>query len=194
VDEATWLACNEPEPLLESLRPTPSERKLLLFGCGCYRLVWASTEDCFRRTIEVSERYADGLATFAELQATYAAEGWPGVPFTQYRLENAVSDAIDTRETSANPSETIVAQAALVRDLVGNPFRPVMVDSSWLTPNVLALARVIYDERRFEECPVLADALEDAGCNSEEILQHLRRQGQAHSCGCFVLDHLLNKD
>jgi hypothetical protein len=166
----------------------------MLFGCGCYRLVWATTEDCFRGNIEALERYADGSCTFAELQAVYEAEGWPGVPFTEYGIANAVADAVDTRDPSANPEEAMVAQAALVRDLVGNPFRPVQVEPAWLTLNVLSLARVIYEERRFEECSVLADALEDASCDNAEVLQHLRQRGQVHVRGCFVLDLLLQME
>jgi hypothetical protein len=190
MDEATWLACKDPEPMLVSLRPTPSERKLILFGCGCYRLVWSSTADCFRRNIEALERYADRLITFAELQAAYEAEGWPGVPFTEYGIGNAVADAVDTRETSEDA--VVVAQAALVRDLIGNPFHPVILDSSWLTPNVQALARVIYDEQRFTDMPVLGDALGEAGAELG-LVAHCREPGHLHVRGCYVLDLLLGK-
>jgi hypothetical protein len=85
------------------------------------------------------------------------------------------------------------AGAALLRDIF-SPFRPAKIEPSWLTPNVLSLARVIYEERRFEECPVLGDALEDASCDNQELLGHLRQQGQVHVRGCFVLDLLLNKE
>jgi hypothetical protein len=86
-------------------------------------------------------------------------------------------------------------QAAAVRDLVGPlPFRSVRIDPAWRTPVVLALATSIYDERRFEDLPVLADALEESGCSDIEILAHCRSQQQPHARGCWCLDLLLGRE
>jgi hypothetical protein len=111
-------------------------------------------------------------------------------------------------------------RCALLRDIFGNPFRPVelprtklkcpnrcdregfirisdqwfscpvcagskIVDGPcpWLTPNVLAVAQTIYEERRFDEMPILADALEEAGCTNEDILNHCR--GLRRCVGCL---------
>ena len=85
--------------------------------------------------------------------------------------------------------------ADLLRHVVGNPFRPVALDPSWLAWNdgvVRKMAQVIYDERRFSELPLLADALEDAGCTNLDILSHCRGSGP-HVRGCWVVDLLLNK-
>jgi hypothetical protein len=49
------------------------------------------------------------------------------------------------------------------------------------------MAQAIYDERRFGDLPILADALEDAGCNDARILSHCRDE-QEHVRGCWVLD------
>jgi hypothetical protein len=85
-------------------------------------------------------------------------------------------------------------QAALLRDLFALiPFRHVGIDPAWCTPAVVALATAIYEEKRFEELPILADALEEAGCDNPEILGHLRDQGQRHCRGCWCLDLLLGK-
>ncbi len=84
-------------------------------------------------------------------------------------------------------------QADLIRDLFGNPFRSVSVDSGWLTPGVIELARTIYDGRNFERLPVLADALEEAGCHDPDILAHCRRLGD-HARGCWAVDLLLAKE
>jgi hypothetical protein len=83
----------------------------------------------------------------------------------------------------------------LVRDIFGNPFRPVSVDPAWLRWNdgtAVAIARRVYDERRFEDLPILADALEEAGCTSGDILEHCRGPGP-HVRGCWVVDLLLGK-
>jgi hypothetical protein len=81
----------------------------------------------------------------------------------------------------------------LVRDIFGNPFRPASVDPRWLAASVLDLARVIYDERAFDRLPILADALMDAGCDTEEILNHCRGDGP-HVRGCWVVDLILGKE
>jgi hypothetical protein len=81
-----------------------------------------------------------------------------------------------------------------VRDILGNPFRPVTLDLSWVTSTVLALAlaQQMYDSRDFSAMPILADALQDAGCDNEDILNHCRQQGE-HVRGCFVVDLVLGK-
>jgi hypothetical protein len=82
--------------------------------------------------------------------------------------------------------------AALLRDICGNPFRPVTLDPAWTTPTVVQLARSLYEERRFQDLPVLADALEEAGCQDQSILEHLRSTGP-HVRGCWPLDLILGR-
>ena len=68
----------------------------------------------------------------------------------------------------------------LLHEILGNPFRPVAVDPSWLVWNdgtVVKMAQAIYDERAFDRLPVLADALEEAGCTNADILAHCRLPG-----------------
>jgi hypothetical protein len=89
-----------------------------------------------------------------------------------------------------------VAQASLIRCIFGNPFRPGAVDPSWLTWNggtVVKLANSIYSDRAFDRLPILADALEEAGCHDAGILAHCRGPGP-HVLGCFVLDALPGKN
>jgi hypothetical protein len=83
----------------------------------------------------------------------------------------------------------------LLQDIAGNPFRPVVVDPAWLSWNrgtVVQLAKAIYDERAFDRLPILADALEDAGCHEAPILHHCRGPGP-HVPGCWPLDLVLGK-
>ncbi|MBN9119396.1 MAG: hypothetical protein J0I06_09595 [Planctomycetes bacterium] len=84
-------------------------------------------------------------------------------------------------------------QAALFREVFGNPFRPVAFDPQWRTSDVLLLARGIYEERAFDRMPILADALQDAGCDSDDILDHLRDANATHVRGCWALDLVLGK-
>jgi hypothetical protein len=93
------------------------------------------------------------------------------------------------------PREEHRPYADLMRDLFGNPFRPVKVERAWLKWNggaIEAIAQSIYQERAFDRLPVLADALEDAGCHDESILSHLRGPAP-HAQGCWVVDGILGR-
>ncbi|MBA4189240.1 MAG: hypothetical protein C0467_14685 [Planctomycetaceae bacterium] len=83
-------------------------------------------------------------------------------------------------------------QTALLKCLLGNPFHPLSVDPSWLTSDVVALARGIYEDRAFDRMPILADALQDAGCDNDDVLNHCRAE-RIHARGCWVVDLLLGK-
>jgi hypothetical protein len=83
-------------------------------------------------------------------------------------------------------------QCTLLRCIFGNPFRSVTLDPSWLTCTVTSLAQAIYTDRAFDRLPILADALEDAGCTDADILAHCRGGGE-HVRGCWVVDLLLGK-
>ena len=85
------------------------------------------------------------------------------------------------------------AQAALLLCLFGNPFRPAAFAPGWRTADVLGLARGIYADRAFDRLPLLADALMDAGCDSDDLLAHCRDEGP-HARGCWVVDLLLGKE
>jgi hypothetical protein len=90
-----------------------------------------------------------------------------------------------------NPPE-FANQAVLLRDIMGNPFRPACCPPSVQTARVVAIARTIYDERRFGDLSILADALEDGSCSQKDILRHCRLPGE-HVRGCWVVDLVLNK-
>jgi hypothetical protein len=89
----------------------------------------------------------------------------------------------------------------IVRDVFGNPFRPATIDPAWLTDDVRALARGMYASRDFSAMPILADALQDAGCDDPDILKHCRHEAGAgalvprgiHVRGCWVVDLVLGK-
>jgi hypothetical protein len=89
-------------------------------------------------------------------------------------------------------------QSDLLRDLFGPlSVREVRVDPAWLSWNggtVKRLTEGIYDVRAFDRLPILADALEEAGCTNTDILSHCRQQGAFHVRGCWVIDALLGKE
>jgi hypothetical protein len=221
MEEEEWLMCTYPSPMLECL-PSPTERKLRLFAVACCRRVWELLPGPgSRRAVDVAERYSDGTATVEELDATSATEephssqdygGLYIVHPAASRTVNADSCALNTsllfadsvvpdkdatpdagkRWEEADGAES-APQAQLLREIFGNPFRPVEVAAAWRTQDVMLLAKGIYEEKAFDRMPILADALQDAGCNVDELLNHLRDAQQAHVRGCWALDLVLGK-
>jgi hypothetical protein len=102
-----------------------------------------------------------------------------------------------TANTFSDPARDVLPYIALLRCIFGNPFRPTpLVDRAWLAwrdGTVSKLAHAIYEQRRFSDVPILADALEEAGCSNPDILGHCRQPGE-HARGCWVVDLLLGKE
>jgi hypothetical protein len=99
---------------------------------------------------------------------------------------------VNTVEKSEPTGAEHAVQVALIRDIFGNPFRPATLDPAWCSSTTTQLAAGIYDERAFDRLPILADALEEAGCADPDILAHCRGPGP-HVRGCWVVDLLLGK-
>jgi hypothetical protein len=210
--EALWLSGTDPNQLLGLILNQASARKLRLFACAASRRLWHLLGDeRSRQAVEVSERYADGFANPAELHsAAKAAEdamaqlgarvARPGVTAAgAIRIGwNPAQTARMAAEGAAEGAQRAAQAAAdvdLMREIFGNPFRPVAVDPAWVRWNdgcLVKMARAIYEERRFSDLPILADALEEAGCDNTEILAHCRLPGW-HYRGCWVVDALLDK-
>jgi hypothetical protein len=157
----------------------------------------------------MAEEYADGLLGPEDLWKAYTL--LPNVPGRRVAIPrkfdvweardvcNWVAQLDTDPEEQADPDQLVIAQrrreqCLLLRDVVGNPFCPVILRPIWRTSDVCALARVIDEERAWPggrldgaRMAVLGDALEEAGCTSQDILDHCRGAGP-HVRGCWVLD------
>jgi hypothetical protein len=249
--EHEWLLSTDPQAMFRYLladhaaktpprlarHPRVSDRKLRLFACACCRQVWpAMTDSRSRQTVEIAERFAEGLASEQELATAWVA-AWNVAEVTAGVAARAVAEAAAeasaSRGASRDPSRdasraralAASKQAPLLRDIVGNPFRPLHINSAWLTWSdriIPRLAQVAYDDRHDDgtldavRLAVLADALEEAGCDNADILSHLRQPQNGiplreavpgkcwtveidnpwgpHVRGCWVLDLLLGKE
>jgi hypothetical protein len=140
-------------------------------------------EEVTRQTIELAGYEA--FARVAESNSQKRSYRWwkRGPKLSQVEVRDA--------ETEGITAERAICCTSL-RDIFGNPFRPVSLDPSWLTSTVLALAEGIYDERAFDRLPILADALQDAGCDNDDILNHCRSD-KPHVRGCWPVDLILGK-
>jgi hypothetical protein len=213
--EAEWLSGADPQAMLEFLDGKTTPRKLRLFACACCRQaqVWRHlTAQESRRTVEASEQFADELIPSEQLTAAslLAPQGHrTGGISRPVRLslhDQALRAAVVTARTDAweAASETLrmtgnllgSVQATLLLESFGNlPFHPFPLDPAvlrWHDATVPKLARAIYDEQAFYRMPILADALQDAGCDHEPTLSHLSGPGP-HVPGCWCLDLLLDR-
>jgi hypothetical protein len=248
VDENDWLTCTDPDRMLAFLLSAPTTtsdappqrravaRKWRLLACAfCRRIDDLLIDERSRQALEVSERFADGLASDRELreaqeEAAEAAEeslggiavqdsysaGAFGVPSAGHKAKGLAARAAAEAASLRAPEEAVTtafeaaiergvaiggtawavealgapAREWLLRDVFGNPFRPVEFAPDWRTENVLGIARGAYDEREFGRLPILADALQDAGCDSDELLAHCR-ESVFHVQGCWALDLVL---
>ncbi|MBY0457407.1 MAG: hypothetical protein K2V38_08730 [Gemmataceae bacterium] len=82
--------------------------------------------------------------------------------------------------------------APLLREIVGSPFRPPF-NPQWRTSTAVALARGIYTDRASDRMPILADALQDAGCYDHDVLNHCRNTNKPHAHGCWLIDAVLGQ-
>ncbi len=228
MNEAEWLACSDPVPMLKLLdrHDLLDDRRQRLFDCACVRRAWHLLLDQRgRNAVKIAEKYADGFTRLGDLReaqadAFAAAQQLPGAPNLYTVLAAAAGAAWEFRSgadpvkqaaaaiaweglTEKGPptrriakvklAEERAVQAALLRDIFGNPFHQMILDPTWLTPEVIDLARLIYDKQSFDQMPQLADTLEAAGCTNEEIVAHCRSPG-LHVRGCFVVDLVSGKE
>jgi hypothetical protein len=218
--EEEWLGATDPSDMLIMgfLLGKLSDRKYGLFAAACCRAIWQDipNETC-RNGILVAERHTDGFASLEELRNAQALTlnsfqneencsdnvytAWLAVLHASYAVQRItiwdaafatalfVSKVVDRHRPTYSPRYAI---CLIAFDIFGNPFRPVTFNPSWLTPTVVALASGIYAEMAFDRMPILADALQDAGCDNEDILSHCRQQ-RKHVRGCWVVDLVLGK-
>jgi hypothetical protein len=190
---AAGSVCGEVENRLRLVRGRLSDRQFRLFACGCLRLFRQVTEiEANVRAIEATEQYADGLLPRCEMKKARKAARLPWLP--SYQAFDEALGAVRAAALIATSAQQFGVSRQL-DDVAGHLGTPVTLRPSWLSRNggiVAVMARTIYTGRSFADMPVLADALEEAGCDNPLILDHCRRPGE-HLRGCWVLDLLLGK-
>jgi hypothetical protein len=217
--EAEWLNSVDVIRMLRCLRDRASARKLRLFSCACCRQLWSRLPDARNRTlVESVEQNPLGSFDDAAFRAiivgsssgeqewrterAYWAVKYLGRSFYKATpLECVVCVALNTALALRGSGDVLPVPktpelASLLREVMGNPFRSIRVDSSWLWWHdraVEKLGAAISSEQRWDLLPILGDALEEAGCDSPEMLNHCRAEG-SHTCGCWVVDLVLGRE
>lgn len=202
-------------------QPRWSERQKRLFVCACCRRIWSELADeRSRQAVIMAEQYVESAVSKEALEgagdaASVVSDGYwhegfheQGIPrpYSVAAYNTTVSsdwwggapafDAPDAIILEVTPDRAVeaAAQCEILREIVGNPFRPVAFNPDWRTSDVMLLANGIYAERAFDRMPILADTLQDAGCDSDDILNHLRDAHATHVRGCWALDLVLGKE
>jgi hypothetical protein len=189
-----------------------SDRKIRLFSAACCRMIWDDMQDeRLRAGVEIAEQFADELVS-----EDARCEAWLAVDAVLQRDARRLPRITDLREFNmvyavigilSDPSKAGVEDVVRftgghiqsqrhvnsLRDIFGNPFRLVAFDPMWRTSTAVALAKQMYDSREFSAMPILADALQDAGCDHDDILNHCRDANGIHVRGCWVVDLVLGK-
>ncbi len=219
MDETRWLATRDVWALLGAARPRVTPRKRRLFACAAVRLgLDLVRDDSARRAVEAAEAYSDGALSKAGLRrarllvAEYRLEllaqaterdDDPGIAreaelcraaelaASERNLRSAAARARGLFAADIGLRHRRAAVADAVRDIFGSPFRVVpALRPEWLTADAVGLARAAHELGEFNRLPILADALEEAGCDSADLLEHLRGGG-LHARGCWALDLVL---
>lgn len=200
MDEAAWLSRTDPTEMLSCLsRSGASTRKIRLFAVACCRHHWNLLGDPRSRNAPLAaELWADNHLSSvaihqARAEAESAARDAPS-PAAWSAVWTLNHDPWTAAFQTARHTPTTI-QSHILLDLFGNPFRSVNVEQSWLKWNdhtVVRLAQGMYQDCSFDRLPILADALEDAGCTDRDILIHCR-QGGNHAKGCWVIDLLTGR-
>jgi hypothetical protein len=190
-----WERCDDPGRMLEFLGGKASARKVRLLTIACCLGGWSPLyEGRCHTLVSLAERYADGQATPAEL-AEARRIAYPGELLWMIR-PNPGEAARAVLHTGPFGIREPKMYAGRLRDIFGSPFRPpACLDTAvlaWDDHAAVRLAESIYAARRFEDLPVLADLLEEAGLTDPGLLAHLRGPGP-HCLGCHALDVILGK-
>jgi len=211
------LGYPNPYAMLEFVCERITDRQSRLFACACCRQIWKFLdEEWMREAVVTMELFADGKVSedvFEETatqaltktrQFSDATERYyPGYGnafssvYLTTRLDPCAVRMAYDRAAQLYPGPIGEIEygpyVILLRDIFGNPFRPVTLNPAWLTPKVTTLAQRIYNDRAFDRMPELADALQEAGCDNQDVLSHCRGPGP-HVKGCWVVDLVLGKE
>jgi hypothetical protein len=214
--EAEWLAFDQADQLWRypSVQMWLTRRKAALFGAACVRATdGTGKQRRLWKAVEAVERAVD-TGDWAEVARVHRAADAACGKVRQRSTTHfwALAAMWLTGEGTSwpfhAPGELIAASSAtarrsagrlrrsyadILRDIVGNPFRPVAFDPAWRTDTVVSLTKGMYESRDFSPMPILADALQDAGCDSEPILSHCRDETLTHVRGCWAVDLILGK-
>lgn len=207
MNDNPWPSTDHPDLLLHFLLPLDGNpRKYRLFACACCHRIWHLLKhELSRQALKTCEDFADGLTGAIQLERALReaamVPGWASVAVANSAVDQihlsaaAAAQAARVAEGDPHWQSQHHRHCELLHCIFGHIYHSQKIDPSWLRWNdqcVYKIAQGIYAERRFDDMPILGDALEDAGCDDEAILGHCR-ENTLHARGCWVVDLILAK-
>jgi hypothetical protein len=207
--EHFWVTEDRAEVLLHYAGCCFSSRKMRLFACACARQVRPFlTDPDALKVLDIAERMAEGPSSIEDLIWTNNYYRQPTDP-DDHLVALVRASALVPHEKSdvAAATERVLhhligfqtaqfgradtkAHVALIHEVFESPFRSFPF-AQWRTSTAVVLAKQMYESHEFSAMLILADALQDAGCDSDEILNHCRDANAKHVRGCWVVDGVL---
>ena len=223
MSEQEWLQIEKPIPMLAYVQSSIGDRPLRMFALALYRSYWEYLEgNDSRAIVTFAESMADNDLPKQQLKemSELASEVYEAYEFnplcrcihfllrTSMRFENkpfmeywfGADNASEVLLFEIQDMENLTGHRVdfsylckIIRDIFGNPFRPVTFHTNWRTPTTQSLAQTMYDNRDFSAMPILGDALEEAGCDNDDILRHCQDKSE-HVRGCWVVDLVTDRN
>ena len=175
---------------IETAIDTPEEVRELEAGLDSERVASLAMAGLSDHT--VSDEIASRLTSQTALCLSVVGDrGW-GIGLLAFAAAQLVANTEPEGGQRVAQEHEGMEQMRLLRCIFGNPFRSTIFTPEWKTSTVVSLAAAIYGERAFDRLPILADALEEAGCDDASMLDHCRGNS-LHVRGCWVIDLVLGK-
>ncbi len=217
--ESGWLTCRNPWVMVQHPKREGLDRKRRLFLCACcHRRLETICHPPLLIALLSAEQHIDNRASASEIRAAthtiidnlqiadespngfgpitevldyISAPGKLAIPHVAFAADLIIESWLE-ESPQFDADKERAAQCDLIREIFGNPFRHSILNPAWPTATVVSLAQAIHDTGDFTRLPVLADAIEEAGCTDDALLRHCREPGQ-HVRGCWAVDLLLDK-
>jgi hypothetical protein len=220
IDEAAWFAATSfvaNYHLVAMASKNRRKERLFCIAC-CHRLGGRLSDPRSLAALGAGEQYAEGELSLPRLKAARravieaardsrrtkpdpnswspdeAAQNAVSLSRTEVLVTGPVRVAICLAWMGVRPrAEEDAFQAHLMHDIFDSTVRPVTFAPEWRTSNAVAIAQGMYESWDFGAMPILADALQDAGCDNDDVLNHCRDEKATHVRGCWVVDLVLGK-
>lgn len=200
--EQEWLKCDDIDMMMAIVGRDDNKRRYYLFSCACCRLLEYKLPPKRRDVISIIESFADGIATTAQVQKMrdHVHGDMVGNRAYPYAFWHLVNIDMEPWQTAAQVWWHVIdgrhdrrPKLAVIQNMFRDIFNPYWQKTSLpINDTIRNLALTAYTSGDYKIMPIISDALEDAGCTDQKVLEHCRDYAY-HARGCWVLDEILDK-
>lgn len=217
MNEQTWNESRFPRKMIDLLSAVPyrgnQRKQRRLACCALTRLRWVHLIPAAQEAVQLAEKLAFGLVkepkeavsecrkqcldsnpehtilTWTAMCCLTPAIEWEHLLWVHHDVTHGFTSGNLLSRDVPPPNLMDRPAADILRDLWDYPYRrkPIFLNPDWITEDVRSLCLAVWACPTAIRMNILADALEEAGCNSPLILGHLRND-RCHVRGCWVLE------